>query len=37
MDVFITKIRKYLGGDVNVQLANVRGKGYRLLTGGQQA
>ncbi|MBO4961247.1 MAG: winged helix-turn-helix transcriptional regulator [Flavobacteriales bacterium] len=37
MDVFITKIRKYLGGDQSVQLANVRGKGYRLLTGGQQA
>lgn len=32
MDVFITKLRKYLSGDENVQLANVRGKGYRLLT-----
>ena len=31
MDVFITKLRKYLGQDPNVQLANVRGKGYKLL------
>lgn len=32
MDVFITKLRKYLSEDENVALSNVRGKGYRLLT-----
>lgn len=32
MDVFITKLRKYLGQDENVQLCNVRGKGYKLVT-----
>lgn len=31
MDVFITKLRKYLSADPQVQLANVRGKGYRLV------
>lgn len=31
MDVFITKIRKYLKGDGNVELVNIRGKGYKLV------
>lgn len=31
MDVFITKLRKYLGDDPVVQLINVRGKGYKLI------
>jgi len=31
MDVFITKIRKYLKDDANVELLNVHGNGYRLV------
>jgi len=31
MDVFITKIRKYLSDDPSVELLNVRGKGYKLI------
>ncbi|MEM7040539.1 MAG: response regulator transcription factor [Bacteroidota bacterium] len=31
MDVFITKLRKYLKKDPNVQIVNVRGKGYKLV------
>jgi DNA-binding response OmpR family regulator len=31
MDVFITKIRKYLSEDANVSIVNVRGIGYKLL------
>ena len=35
MDVFITKLRKYLSGDPSIQLCNVRGKGYKLAKEGQ--
>lgn len=31
MDVFITKIRKYLKDDPNIELLNVHGNGYRLV------
>ncbi|MEX0966381.1 MAG: response regulator transcription factor [Bacteroidia bacterium] len=31
MDVYITKLRKYLKQDPRVQIMNVHGKGYRLL------
>jgi two-component system OmpR family response regulator len=31
MDVYITKLRKYLKGDPNVQIINVHGKGYKLV------
>jgi two-component system, OmpR family, response regulator len=31
MDVFITKLRKYLKDDTNVELLNVHGNGYRLV------
>ena len=31
MDVYITKLRKYLKGDPNVQIINVHGKGYKLI------
>ncbi|SHF38444.1 response regulator transcription factor [Pedobacter caeni] len=31
MDVYITRIRKYLSQDVNVQIVNVRGRGYKLI------
>lgn len=31
MDVFLSKIRKYLRDDPNVEIINVHGKGYKLL------
>jgi two-component system OmpR family response regulator len=31
MDVFITKLRKYLDKDPNVEIENIHGTGYRLL------
>ena len=31
MDVYITKLRKYLKKDPNVEIINVHGKGYKLL------
>ncbi len=31
MDVFLSKIRKYLKDDSNVEIINVHGKGYKLL------
>lgn len=31
MDVFITKLRKYLKEDTEVELLNVRGRGYKLI------
>lgn len=31
MDVYITKLRKYLGKDPSVKILNVHGKGYKLL------
>ncbi len=31
MDVYITKLRKYLKDDTNVQIINVHGKGYKLI------
>ncbi len=31
MDVFITKLRKYLSFDPDLQILNVRGKGYKLV------
>lgn len=31
MDVYITKLRKYLRSDPNVQIINVHGKGYKLV------
>lgn len=33
MDVFITKLRKYLKDDPNIQIMNVHGTGYKLLVG----
>lgn len=32
MDVYITRMRKYLRFDVNLRIVNVRGRGYKLLT-----
>ena len=31
MDVFISKIRKYLQDDPNLEIINIRGKGYKLI------
>ncbi|MEZ4998036.1 MAG: response regulator transcription factor [Bacteroidales bacterium] len=31
MDVYITKLRKYLNRDENIQILNIHGKGYKLL------
>lgn len=31
MDVFISKLRKYLKADSNVEISNVHGKGYKLI------
>jgi DNA-binding response OmpR family regulator len=33
MDVYIAKLRKYLKEDTAVELINVHGKGFKLLTG----
>ena len=32
MDVYITRLRKYLKKDPSVRILNVHGKGYKLLT-----
>jgi DNA-binding response OmpR family regulator len=31
MDVYITKLRKYLKGDERIQIMNIHGTGYKLL------
>ncbi|MCF8304506.1 MAG: response regulator transcription factor [Bacteroidales bacterium] len=35
MDVFITKIRKYLSGDPVIKLENIHGSGFRLIDEGE--
>lgn len=32
MDVYITRLRKYFSSSVNVQILNIRGRGYKLVT-----
>ena len=32
MDVYITKLRKYLSDDSSIEIINVRGKGFKLLS-----
>jgi len=32
MDVYITKLRKLLKGDDGIEIINVHGKGYKLIT-----
>ena len=32
MDVYITKLRKYLKDDTSVEIINVRGKGFKLIS-----
>ena len=36
MDVYITKLRKLLDADPNVEILNVHGKGYKLVTSGEK-
>ena len=31
MDVYITKLRKYLKEDSTIQILNIHGKGYKLI------
>jgi DNA-binding response OmpR family regulator len=31
MDVYITKLRKYLNDDPSIEIINVRGKGFKLI------
>jgi DNA-binding response OmpR family regulator len=33
MDVFISKLRKFLEGDPAVKIINIRGKGFKLIVG----
>ena len=37
LDVYITKLRKYLKNDENIELVTVRGKGFKLWTGDKKA
>lgn len=37
LDVYITKLRKYLKNDLNIELVTVRGKGFKLWTGNKKA
>lgn len=32
MDVYITRLRKYLCHDANIQIVNIRGRGYKLIS-----
>lgn len=36
MDVYITKLRKHLKADPNVEIINIHGKGYKLVTSEQE-
>jgi two-component system OmpR family response regulator len=31
MDVFVTKLRKYLAPDPNIEIVNIHGNGFQLL------
>ncbi|MEO6190724.1 MAG: response regulator transcription factor [Saprospiraceae bacterium] len=35
MDVFITKIRKYLADDSNIEISNIHGNGFRMIIKGE--
>lgn len=37
MDVFVTKLRKYLKKDENIEIVNIHGNGFRLIVEGEQA
>ena len=32
MDVYITKLRKHLKEDSSIEIINIHGKGYKLIT-----
>ena len=36
MDVFVTKLRKYLSHDSNIEIVNIHGNGFRLLVRGEE-
>ncbi|HHS96228.1 MAG TPA: response regulator transcription factor [Phaeodactylibacter sp.] len=36
MDVFVTKLRKYLKGDENIEIVNIHGSGFQLLVKGME-
>ncbi len=36
MDVFVTKLRKYLKGDSNIEIVNIHGNGFQLLVKGME-
>ncbi len=36
MDVYITKLRKHLKDDENIEIINIHGKGYKLITPNQE-
>ena len=35
MDVYITKLRKHLKDDPKIEIINIHGKGYKLITPGE--
>jgi len=37
MDVFVTKLRKYLRKDENIEIVNIHGNGFRLIVEGEEA
>ena len=37
MDVFVTKLRKYLKKDDNIEIVNIHGNGFRLIVEGEEA
>ena len=37
MDVFVTKLRKYLRKDSNIEIVNIHGNGFRLIVEGEEA
>jgi DNA-binding response OmpR family regulator len=37
MDVFVTKLRKYLKGDENIEIVNIHGNGFQLLVKSNEA
>ena len=37
MDVFVTKLRKYLKRDENIEIVNIHGNGFQLLVKGEDA
>ena len=36
MDVFVTKLRKYLKEDENIEIVNIHGNGFQLLVKSQE-